>query len=41
MGGGDGESGKSGVKSFDTEEEAMASGVKGEVIINGRRAIIE
>ena len=41
MGGNDGESGKSGVKSFDTEEEAMASGVKGEVIINGRRAIIE
>ena len=40
-GGNDGESGESGVKSFDTEEEAMASGVKGEVIINGRRAIIE
>jgi len=37
----DGESGKSGVENFDTEEEAMASGVKGEVIINGRRAIIE
>ena len=29
------------VKSFATEAEAKASGVKGEVLIGGRRAVIE
>ena len=29
------------VKSFATEAEARASGVKGEVLIGGRRAVIE
>jgi hypothetical protein len=31
----------SNVKSYATEAEAKASGVKGEVLIGGRRAVIE